>query len=228
MSILLKTLLWFIGSCIWGFIVSAVFSEKLKLSRRVYLIPYVVLTGVLVVLYFMLNNIPVFEILKTNWIWGIVAGVLVSAFLVKTVFNNPKSRETKGWHFVWDLVWIGIAYGLIDALFLNVMPVVMVNTAIPTLGWIAWLDTLVISIIALSASLLITLIYHLGYGEFRNKSVIMVLVGNTLITLAFIVTGSPLGAIISHTVMHIAAAVVGPETTIQLPPHRDKDLNKNK
>jgi hypothetical protein len=60
----------------------------------------------------------------------------------------------------------------------------------------------------------------LGYSELRNKSIGLVLVGNSLITLAYLLSTNPLGALLSHTIMHIAATVQGPETTIQLPPHR--------
>jgi hypothetical protein len=38
-------------------------------------------------------------------------------------------------------------------------------------------------------------------------------------TLAFLLSGNPLGALISHPAMHVAAVLRGPETTIQLPPH---------
>lgn len=72
---------------------------------------------------------------------------------------------------------------------------------------------------ALSASLLVTAGYHLGYPEFRNSKLGLVLLGNSIITLAYILPGSPLGAMISHVVMHLAAVNQGPETTIQLPPH---------
>ena len=66
-----------------------------------------------------------------------------------------------------------------------------------------------------------TLTYHVGYAEFRNRSVGLVLVGNSLITLAYLLSTNPLGAILSHTAMHVAAVIQGPETTIQLPPHRE-------
>jgi hypothetical protein len=59
-----------------------------------------------------------------------------------------------------------------------------------------------------------------GYAEFRNKSVGLILVGNAVITLAYLVSANPLGAILSHTVMHVAAIIQCPETTLQLPPHR--------
>lgn len=35
----------------------------------------------------------------------------------------------------------------------------------------------------------------------------------------FLLSGNPFGSLISHTVMHLAAVLQGPETTIQLPPH---------
>ena len=46
-----------------------------------------------------------------------------------------------------------------------------------------------------------------------------------LITLAFLLSGNPLGSLISHTTMHLAAVLQGPETTIQLPPHYRTSFN---
>ena len=69
----------------------------------------------------------------------------------------------------------------------------------------------------LLASLLVIFAYHLGYPEFRNQKVAVVLVGNNFITLAFLLSGSPPGALLSHAVMHLEAVLQGPETTIQLP-----------
>jgi len=38
-------------------------------------------------------------------------------------------------------------------------------------------------------------------------------------SLAYIITGSPISALISHIAMHIAAVLYGLQTAIQLPPH---------
>jgi hypothetical protein len=38
-------------------------------------------------------------------------------------------------------------------------------------------------------------------------------------SLAYIVTGNPIAAVISHVAMHIAAVLHGVETVMQLPPH---------
>jgi hypothetical protein len=105
-------------------------------------------------------------------------------------------------------------------LLLNVMPVVAVWTGFSEVGWAAvWPGKIAIGALALLASLLITLLYHLGYPEFRNRKVALVLVGNTLITLAYLVSTNPLGAVVSHVTMHVAAVFRGPETVLQLPPH---------
>ena len=74
-------------------------------------------------------------------------------------------------------------------------------------------------LIALGASLLVTAAYHPGYQEFRGPAVIQPLIGNALLTLGFLLTGSPAAAIVGHVIMHAAAVVHGMETTVQLPPH---------
>jgi hypothetical protein len=117
-------------------------------------------------------------------------------------------------------MWFGIAYGIIDGLLLNVMPVVAVLSIFPEKNLMGNISGQVfVGLFALLASLMVTLLYHLGYPEFRNRSVLLVLLGNTIITLTFILSGNPLAAVLTHTIMHVAAVFSGPETTIQLPPH---------
>lgn len=143
------------------------------------------------------------------------------------VRSQPASRQSTGGDLVLDIAWLGLAYGIVDALFLNVMPVLAVWAAFSHVGWAgSWPGKIGVGILALLASLWVTLAYHLGYSEFRNRSVGLVLVGNTLITLAYLLSTNPLGAILSHTAMHVAAVIQGPETTIQLPPHRELTLEK--
>lgn len=62
-------------------------------------------------------------------------------------------------------------------------------------------------------------VYHVGYPEFRGPQVIIVVLGVGVMSLAYIVTGNPTVAIISHVVMHVAAVLHGAESVSQLPPH---------
>jgi hypothetical protein len=203
-----------------GFAISAVFAGWLRLERRRYLVPYVGLVSLFLYGFVALNEIDLAGMLTANWVWGTLAGTLVSVFLVKTVRAQPLSRQTSGMALIFDIGWAGLVYGMVDALFLNVIPVIAVWLGSPSLGWAATpVGKIAIGTAGLFASLLVTLAYHLGYPEFRNRKAGMVLAGNSVITLAFLLSGSPLGSILSHTVMHIAAVLQGAETTIQLPPH---------
>lgn len=211
---------WVIAASLLGFAISALFSGWLKLSRRIFLIPYVVLTSVFLYSFVLWSEIDIGTLFAENWIAGVFAGLVVGLFLVRNVRSQPASRPSAGGELVLDLAWLGLVYGLIDALFLNVMPVLAVGVAFAEIGWSASIPgRIAIGVLALAASLLVTLTYHLGYPEFRNRKVGLVLIGNALITLAYLLSTNPLGALISHTMMHLAAVIQGPETTIQLPPH---------
>ncbi|MGD8586650.1 MAG: hypothetical protein PVH65_03175 [Chloroflexota bacterium] len=219
-EILWLSILWVVAASVLGFAVSAIFSAGFRLSRRVFLFPYVILVGAFLFAYALWGEVDVKALLVDNWVAGLVAGVLVSMFLVRSVRSQPESRQSRGGELILDLAWAGLVYGLTDALFLNVMPVLAVWHGFAGIEWAETaLGRIAVGGLALMASLLVTLTYHLGYREFRDRKVGLVLFGNGLISLAFLLSGNPLGALIGHTVMHLAAVVQGPETTIQLPPH---------
>jgi hypothetical protein len=210
---------WVSAASILGFVISAVFAGGLRFSRHRFLIPYVTIVSIFLYSFVVLNGVDVMAVLTKNWTWGVLAGLLASIFLVITVRAQPASRQLAGPALGLDIAWSGLVYGIIDALFLNVMPVLAVWVGTSQFAWAATiLGKIGVGVAGLFASLLVTLTYHLGYPEFRNKSVGLVLVGNSIITLAFLMSVSPLGSIISHTAMHVAAVLQGPETTIQLPP----------
>lgn len=211
---------WIVAASLLGFGISAIFAGRFKLSRRLFLIPYVALTALFLYAFLRWSGLNPRALLADNWLAGMVAGILVGAFLVINVRSQPQSRQTTGQEFVLDLTWLGLVYGAIDALFLNIMPVLAMWQALSAAAWpTSWVTNIAGGLLALAASLFVTLTYHLGYPEFRNRSVGLVLLGNALITLAFLLSANPLGALVSHTLMHLAAVIQGPETTVQLPPH---------
>lgn len=220
---ILVSIAWCLGASLVGFGISGIFSWGLKLSRRLFLIPYIFLSSIFLYLFYQSYQLDMIDLLTKNWVWGVAAGVIVGAFLVLNVRSQPATRQSTGGELVFDVLWLGFAYGITDALLLNVMPVLAIQAGFSNAEWTSSAaGTIGLGLLALAASLVVTLAYHLGYKEFQNKSVFLVLVGNALITLAFILSSNPLGALISHTVMHIAAAIRGPETTVQLPPHTNQ------
>jgi hypothetical protein len=192
MNTYIDTIFWLLAAGLLGFGISAIFSGWLRLSRRIFLIPYIGMTTLFLYGFFRVMNIYLPTLLSENWIWGLIAGFLASIFLVKNVRSQPNSRQTTGGELAFDLF---------------------------------WLAKVGVGILALLASLFVALAYHLGYREYRNRSVGLVLIGNAVITLAYLLSASPFGALISHTLMHLAATFQGPETTLQLPPHTDSSLS---
>jgi hypothetical protein len=225
MGVLINTVGWVLSAAILGFAISAVFSAWLKLPRRLFLIPYIILSGIFVILFLRSNTIDLVALTSRNWIWGIIAGIVVGAITIVNVRSQPASREATGGALALDLAWLGLAYGVTDAMLLNVVPVLAVWNGFSQAGWTtSWPGRIGSAILALAASLLVTFTYHVGYREYRNTNVGLVLVGNTLITLAYLLSTNPLGALVSHSVMHFAAVLQGPDTTLQLPPHPEHAL----
>jgi hypothetical protein len=211
---------WVLAAGLLGFATSAIFSGWLHFARRLFLVPYFALTGAFLCGFFYWRQIDLISLLTQNWIWGLLAGSVVGALLVRNVRSQAASARSTGVRLILDVLWVGLGYGAVDALFLNVMPVVAVWGGLAQVGWtVSWPAKMATGFLGLLASLLVTLFYHLGYPEFRNRKVALVLLGNALITLAYLVSGSPLGAVVSHVAMHVAAVFQGPETMIQLPPH---------
>lgn len=212
--------LWILGASFLGFLISLIFAGWLRFSRYPFLVLYVLLTGIFLYACFRALGIDVAASLSSNWLLGGLSGLLASVFLVRHVLSQPATRQHAGIMLAFDIGWTGLIYGLMDALLLNVMPVMVMQAGLAEFNWASTLIGKIGSgVFAMLASLLITLTYHLGYPEFRNKKIFKVLVGNSIMTLAVLIAGNPLGALLSHPAMHIAAVLRGPETTIQIPPH---------
>ncbi|MGD8463588.1 MAG: hypothetical protein PVI09_06945 [Anaerolineae bacterium] len=211
---------WVLAAGLLGFAVAALFSGWLRISRRLFLVPYFAVAGAFLAGFFLWSQINPITLLIENWGWGMLAGTMVALFLIRNVRSQPASARSTGIDLVFDVLWVGLGYGAMDALFLNVMPVVAIWAGFSEAGWTAaWPGKIALGVLALLASLFVTLLYHLGYREFRNRKVVMVLIGNSLITLAYLLSTNPLGALVSHVAMHVAAVFRGPETMLQLPPH---------
>lgn len=213
-------LLWVPSAAILGFAVPAVFAGLLHLPRNIYLVPYVVLIGALLYSYLRWSNINIGESVRYHWIWGIFGAILAGFFGSRTVLIQPSSPPPQGLELGFSLLWLGVVYGAIDALFLSVLPLSATWQAFTALGWTKrWPGRIAAGALALVASLLIIAVYHLGYPEFRGSQVIVVVVGVGIQSLLTLLTGSPIVVILGHIAMHITAVLYGLNSVSQLPPH---------
>jgi hypothetical protein len=190
----------------------------LRYERPLFLIPYVGFVGAFLAVYFWRQPVS-FKDFVGHWPSALI-GVAVAVFLLlRNIQGQPTSAVPEGAQLVVALLWIGLTYGVIDGMLLNVMPVLAVQRI-----WFAEMnpsrrERLTRGLLALAASILVTVAYHAGYREFHGPAMLSVIIGNAIITSAYLLTGSPLAAVATHVIMHTAALLHGMETTLQLPPH---------
>lgn len=212
---------WILAAALLGFAVAAIFAGMFHLPRNIYLVIYLVLVAPFLYSFVRWSNLSISELLRHNWIWGLVAAVLIGVFTVRNILSQPASTHSQGLSLVFDLAWLGVVYGTLDALFLSVLPVLATYQAFSAFGWTGTLPgKVLVGVIALVASLVVTVAYHLGYPEYRVAGGVMgPSIGNGVMSLGYILTNNPISAVFSHIAMHIAGVLQGPATVMQLPPH---------
>jgi hypothetical protein len=120
---------------------------------------------------------------------------------------------------VGSLAWLGLVYGALDAVLLSVVPVLAVYGSRPPEALSSAAARIQWGALSLLASLAVTASYHLGFAEFRGPNLVQPLIGNGIVTLAYLLAGNPLAPILAHVIMHGAAVLHGAASTTQLPPH---------
>jgi len=213
--------MWIPAAAVLGFAIARIFAGWLRLTRGIFLIPYVIIVSIFMYLYQRWSGLSVADLLRHNWIWGIVGALLVGLFLVRNILSQPVSPRAAGLPLAFDLFWSGIVYGGMDALLLSILPVLATWQAFSALGWTFNLPgKILVGAIALLFSLFVTAAYHLGFPEYRVRGGIAgPTIGNGVMSLGYLLTNNPFTAIFSHMAMHIAGVLHGPGSVMQLPPH---------
>lgn len=207
---------WIALAAVIGFAVPAVFSTWLQLERSLFLVPYVVIIGAFVAYFFRTSGVRA-SVFANRWALGLLGAAVFGFYVVQNVLGQPGSEAPVGVQLAWALLWFGVVYGLIDALFLNVLPVLFVGGIGRSQSSRA--DLALRGLLGVIASALIAGAYHFGYAEFRGLALLAPVFGNSLLTLSFVLTRSPLAPIGAHIAMHVAGVLHGMESVVQLPPH---------
>ena len=100
---------------------------------------------------------------------------------------------------------------------MSVLPVLVIWQAFAAQGWTSGPGKpLVAGAAAMAASLAVIVVHHLGYRGFRDPAVLVpVMVGCGLLSLAYLLTASPLAAVGGHILLHTVLSLRGTE----LPPY---------
>ncbi len=205
-----------------AFFVPFVFSSVLELQHDLYLGVYFAFVIGLVGVYVRSNEIDVRVVVKRNWRWGVLLGVVVGVALVRNVFSETETARPDGFYFAFEIVWRGLTYGAVDALLLTVFPCLVVYQALGgSLG--SWRKRIAYFVASLALVVTITASYHLGYDHYRESGVRAPETGNVLISVPMLLTANPIGSVADHAAMHVAAVIHEYEDDTRLPPQTDAD-----
>ena len=211
---------WIVVAGLLGFAISFIFAGVLRLPRSLYLIPYIGFSGLFFYAFVRSSGLSIGDLIRHHWVWGLIGAVLLAIFTINNILSQPASPRSEGFTLAFDLLWSGVIYGLMDALLLSVLPVLATWQAFTLLNWTAnWPGKILVGALAVFASLVVTVAYHLGYPEYRSTGLFGPAIGNTAMTLGYLLTNNPLAAVLSHIAMHIAGVLQGPASVVQLPPH---------
>lgn len=190
------------------------------MSRDWFLVAYVAVVVSFVYAFVQWSGIEVSAEFRRNLLRGLVGAVVTGAIVVMAVQRMDASPRADGAALAWDILWLGVIYGLMDALLLNVVPILGVWRASTLLGHTASrIGKIATGAVGMAASLLVTTAYHLGYAEYRGSDIVDPMVGNMIMSFGYLIFANPITAMVAHIALHIASAIHGVDTTVTLPPH---------
>ncbi len=169
------------------------------------------------------------DIAGSNLGWGLVAGLAVAGAVTPLIRRLPRGERTHGVRRAELFAWEDVVYGIAEALLLAVYPVLTIWQATVAAGWSDTnMGKAVAGGLAIAGSLLVILVHHLGYAEFRTRDARPKLLG-ALVTcglqaLAFLLTGTLVAPIVAHIALHMELTVRGAE----LPPAMAVDVHHDR
>jgi hypothetical protein len=209
-----------------AFLVTWVVTDLLRVRRA----PYVaILTATALGLlagYLAWSGTSAAELVTSGWGWALLAGVVAAAAVFPLVRRIPSGPRASGARLGGLLVWDGVVYGIAEGVLLATLPVLAAWQTMTSLGWTndAWAK-LGSGALAVIASLLVILVHHLGYAEFRVPASRKMLAGALLTcglqALAFLVTGNVLAPVVAHIVLHGQMILRG----VELPPRSPRTFD---
>jgi hypothetical protein len=151
---------------------------------------------------------------------GVVAGAVLALMVFRTEDSTPRPD---GIELAAAIVWRGLFYGAVDGLLLSAFPILAVFAAFAGTRLRSHrTGTVLVALIALTASLAMTAVYHAGYSEFRGEEIRKPVAGDVVWSAPTLLTLNPVGAPIAHAAMHTSAVVHSYETDTFLPPHANE------
>ncbi|GAA0804680.1 hypothetical protein GCM10009524_28460 [Spirilliplanes yamanashiensis] len=209
------SLLWLIALMVSSFVVTWVCTDRLGMRRTPYIGVLALMTAALGAGYLAWLGVGAADLLTANWVWGLLGAPVAGLFLALAIRRLPGGQRLTGRRLTAALGWEALVYGTTEGVLLSVLPVLMTWQMIHSLGWSGPGGVIARGTLPIAASLAVIVVHHLGYWEYRNHLLRPIALGCGLMSVAYLVTGSPIAPMLAHVISHAASLYHGAE----MPPH---------
>lgn len=205
-----------------AFLVTWILTDRLRIPRASYIPMLLAVALGLGVGYLAWSGTSASDLLSSGVGWGLAAGLIAAAIALPLVRQLPAHPHASGTRLVGLLLWEGLVYGIAEAVLLSTLPVLAVWQALVDLGWTdgGWAKV-GSGALAILGALLVILVHHLGYAEFRTEAGRPGLFGALAIcgvqAIAFLMTGNVLAPIVAHVILHGQLLLRGDELPPAMP-----------
>ena len=210
------------GAAMWtllvvatAFVVAWLFAGRLRMARTAYVGVLFVVTAAVSTAYVTTLGGDVGDLLALRSLSGLAGGLVVGAITAVAMLKMPSTLHRSYGRTLAAAGWEGVVYGVAEGVLLSALPALIGWQGAHALGWEGTSAGVARWSWAVLASVLVIVAHHLGYWEYRNRMLVPITVACTLLTVAYLVTGSVLAPVVGHVLMHLAAIRHGTE----LPPH---------
>lgn len=208
------SLLWLLSVVAVAFAVSWVVATRLRVKRAPYIAVLSVVTAAMAVGYVAWLGVGTVDLLTARWGWGLLAAALCGGFMAFGMTRMPVTQRLAGGRLVAGLLWDGVVYGLAEGVLLSALPVLITWQMVHSLGWSGVGGGIARWTLPILASVVVIVVHHLGYADYRNRLLVPITAGCGLLSLGYLVTASPVAPALGHVIGHMSGLLHGAE----LPP----------
>jgi hypothetical protein len=205
-----------------AFLVTWVLTDLLRIPREPYIPMLLFVALALGIGYLAWSGTSAADLFSSGLGWGLAAGLIAAAVALPLVRRLPAHPHETGTRLVGLMLWEGLVYGIAEAVLLSTLPVLALWQGCVELGWTdgRWAK-IGSGVLAILGALIVILVHHLGYVEFRTKAGRRGLFGALAVcglqAIAFLATGSVLAPIVAHIVLHGQLLMRGDELPPAMP-----------
>jgi hypothetical protein len=202
-----------------AFLVTWVLTDLLRIPRTPYIAMLLVVALGLGAGYCAWSGTSASELFTSGVGWGLISGLIAAGVAIPLIRRLPAHPHATGTYLLGLMLWEGLVYGIAEAVLLSTLPILAVWQMCDALGWTdgGW-ARVGSGALAIGGSLLVILVHHLGYREFRTRAGRPALFGALAVcgvqAIAFLSSGNALAPIVAHVVLHGQLLIRGDE----LPP----------